>query len=329
MSCSGKGLLCAQLSNEEIAYILTYVLNNFNNKSGAVSPAEVKSVRDALNRSRHAQVASHIQRTSDEMIKIMQRGFAGLPLLLATIPGAAATPDYVPIPGGRFVSALAIDGTAAWITIQAFAMRTEPATNAEYLAFVSEQPQWQRGQVPSLLAGPEYLSAWQGPLVLGPEALPQQPVTNVSWFAARAFCSHEKARMPSWYEWEYVAAADATRRDARQDAARNQVLLSAIQETTGGRPGVVGQHPANVYGVRDLNRLLWEWTGDYAAMFPNADSRVAGADPVFALCGGSALAFADKTQFALMMRVAALTALKPADDAPRVGFRCVRDLTGE
>jgi hypothetical protein len=30
-----------------------------------------------------------------------------------------------------------------------------------------------------------------------------------------------------------------------------------------------------------------------------------------------------------MMRVAALVALKPVDSAPRVGFRCVRDVSGE
>jgi formylglycine-generating enzyme required for sulfatase activity len=183
--------------------------------------------------------------------------------------------------------------------------------------------------VSPLFAGPGYLSAWQGAQTLGAAALEQQPVTNVSWFAARAYCASEHARLPSWYEWEYVAAADETQRDARQDPTRNQHLLSAIMETTGDRPGVIGQYPENFYAVRDLNRLLWEWTGDYAAMFPNADARVAGVDPVLALCGGSALAFADKNQYALMMGIAALAALKPADDAPRVGFRCVRGLPGE
>ena len=248
--------------------------------------------------------------------------------MLATAPTVAAA-DYVAIPGGVFVSALAVDGTAARIAIEPFAMRAEPVTNAEFLDFVRMHPVWQRGQVSPLFAGPQYLAAWQGPLTPGPKARPDQPVTGVSWFAARAYCASERARLPTWYEWESVAAADATRRDARRDPARNQDILDAIQESTGERPGAIGRHRANVWGVRDLNRLLWEWTGDYAAMFPDADARVAGAGPSLALCGGSALAFADKNQFALMMRVAALVALKPADAAPRVGFRCVRDLPGE
>ncbi|EQD66606.1 secreted protein containing Sulphatase-modifying factor domain protein [mine drainage metagenome] len=258
----------------------------------------------------------------------MRIGVGLLLALLATAPAIAAA-DYVAIPGGVFVSALALDGAAARILIKPFAMRIEPVTNAEFLGFARTHPEWQRGQVSPLFAGPQYLAAWQGPLTLGPDARPEQPVTSVSWFAARAFCASEQARLPTWYEWEFVAAADATRRDARQDPARNQDILDAIQAATGHRPGRIGQHPADVWGVRDLNRLLWEWTGDYAAMFPNADARVARRRTSLALCGGSALAFADKNQYALMMRVAALTALKPADAAPRVGFRCVRDLPGE
>jgi formylglycine-generating enzyme required for sulfatase activity len=263
-----------------------------------------------------------------EGVSIMVKRIAGLLgwLLIAPVAGGA---DYIAIPSGAFVSALAVDGTAARIAIRPFAMRVEPVTNAEYLDFVRAHPEWQRGRVSPLFAGPQYLSAWQGPLTLGPGARPDQPVTGVSWFAARAYCASERARLPDWYEWEYVAAADATHRDARRDPLRNQALLSAIQDSTGERPGAIGRHPANVWGVRDLNRLLWEWTGDYAAMFPDADARVPGAGASLALCGGSALAFADKNQFALMMRVAALVALKPADAAPRVGFRCVRDLPGE
>ncbi|MDE1957586.1 MAG: nitrite reductase, copper-containing [Xanthomonadaceae bacterium] len=37
----------SQLSDAEIAHVLTYVLNNFNNKGGTITPAEVKAVRAA------------------------------------------------------------------------------------------------------------------------------------------------------------------------------------------------------------------------------------------------------------------------------------------
>jgi sulfatase modifying factor 1 len=250
-------------------------------------------------------------------------------LMLLLTASATSAQDYRRLPGGDFDSALAVDGRAAHIKIAAFYMRSEPVTNAEFLAFVVQHPSWRRGEVPTLLAGPDYLRHWQGPLQLGDAIQPNQPVTHVSWFAARAYCDSEQARLPTWYEWEYASAADATRADARRDPLRNQAMLSAIQTQTGNLPEPIGTRPTNYYGVRDLNRLLWEWTADYAAMFPNPDARVPGSVASLALCGGSALAFADKNQYALMMRVAALVALKPVDSAPRVGFRCVRDVSGE
>lgn len=243
--------------------------------------------------------------------------------------GSALAADYVPVPAGELVSALAANGRAARVPMRAFAMRSEPVTVAEFADFLRDQPQWRRDAVSPLFADGHYLSAWQGPLTPGPGLSPRQPVTQVSWFAARAFCAGEHARLPDWYEWEYVAAADATRRDARGDARRNQAILGDILASSGRVPGDIGTRPANVYGVRDLNRLLWEWTGDYAAMFPNPDAREPGEAPLLALCGGSALAFADKNQYALIMRVAALAALRPAESASRVGFRCVRDHQGD
>ena len=250
--------------------------------------------------------------------------FATLLALLGS-PAPAAV-RYVKVPAGTFTSALAApDGSSLQVRVASFWMRVEPVTNGEFLAFVRVHPQWQRGRVLPLFAGHHYLAAWRGPLTLGWKVRADAPVTQVSWFAARAFCAGEGARLPTWDEWEYAAAADPTRRDARSDQARNAAILAAIQASTGNYPGTIGRHRANIYGVRDLNRLLWEWTDDYAAIFPSADSRDPGTGPTLTLCGGSALAFFDRTQYALIMRVAALAALRPSEGAPRVGFRCVRN----
>ncbi len=60
---------------------------------------------------------------------------------------------------------------------------------------------------------------------LGDAARPPQPVTQVSWFAASAYCEAQHARLPMWAEWEYVAAADETRRDARGDPVWRERIL--------------------------------------------------------------------------------------------------------
>ena len=249
----------------------------------------------------------------------------GMALTLAWCGHAAAGADYRKIAGGSFISALSLDGARVPVPIVTFAMRSTPVTVGDYLAFVRAHPEWRRDRVPDMYAGGGYLASWTGPLISGPAIDPQRPVTEVSWFAARAFCAGEEARLPTWYQWEYAAAADASRSDARNDPAWDARILQALLARTGQEPGAVGRDSADLYGLHDMNTLVWEWVDDYAAMFVNADARDPGQGNLLKLCGGSALAFENRAAYPLMMRVAALAAMRPADVSGNIGFRCVRD----
>jgi len=133
---------------------------------------------------------------------------------------AAAQPAYVQVPAGTLNSVLASDAERSTPTaVAAFAMRVSPVTQGEFLAFVQQHPQWRRDQIARTFADANYLQQWPGAAGLADAAAAAQPVTQVSWFAAQAFCEAENARLPTWLEWEYVAAADATRTDARGDSA--------------------------------------------------------------------------------------------------------------
>lgn len=95
-------------------------------------------------------------------------------------------------------------------------------------------------------------------MALGASVVPKAPVvTQVSWFAAHAFCASEPARLPTWFESEYAAAADAKNTDARHSMERTDAIVAAILASSGQRPGQIGRHRADVCGVRNLNRLLW------------------------------------------------------------------------
>lgn len=241
--------------------------------------------------------------------------------LLLALPAAAA--DYVALPGGNFSSVLPADGKAAPARIAPFQLRTEPVTNAEFLAFTQKHPEWRRDHVPSLFADPGYLSHWSGADALGAGALPSQPVTRVSWFAAEAYCDSEHARLPTWYEWEYAAAADGQRADARNDPAwRERVLIWYSRPSNAPLPAIGGA--ADVHGVSDLNGLVWEWVDDFNALLVGSDSRDQDGADKFKFCGAGALNMQEKENYATLMRVAMLSSLKASNTTTNLGFRCAR-----
>jgi formylglycine-generating enzyme required for sulfatase activity len=242
-------------------------------------------------------------------------------LLLAAHAAAAA--DYVALPGGTFASALPADDKAADVVVPAFALRSEPVTNAEFLAFVNAHPDWRRDRTAVVFAEPRYLSHWQSADVLGPRALPDQPVTQVSWFAAQAFCEAEGARLPTWNEWEFAAAADATRTDARSDPAWREAILAWYAQPSGKPRAAVGGD-ANAYGVRDLHGLVWEWVDDFNALLVASDSRDQSDPDRLKFCGAGALSLRDKDNYAVLMRIAMLSALQASDTTANLGFRCAR-----
>jgi formylglycine-generating enzyme len=246
--------------------------------------------------------------------------------LLLFAAGVANAADYVSLPGGRFASVLPADATGADVDVAPFALRSEPVTNAEFLAFVQSHPQWQRGRVASVLAEPRYLMHWQSAQKLGSDVLPDQPVTQVSWFAAQAFCESEDARLPLWNEWEFAAAADATRADARNDPLWREQILAWYAQPAGRALATVGG-PANFYGVRDLHGLVWEWVDDFNALLVASDSRDQNDPDRLKFCGAGALNLRDRDNYAVLMRVAMLSSLKAADTTNSTGFRCARAAT--
>lgn len=255
----------------------------------------------------------------------MLRPFA-LGLLL--VPRDTPAQEWVRLPGDTaFASALKYEDSGGKVTIAPFELMTTPVTNAQFLAFVTRHPEWRRGATPSIFAEARYLSHWGGPLWLGTSALPTQPVTQVSWFAAQAYCEAEGARLPRWSEWEYAAAADATRADARQDPAWREHILAWYSKPSGAPLEQVGAGMPDLHGVHDLHGLVWEWVEDYAAMLVSSDNRQQGDPGLLQFCGAGALSTDDRENYAVLMRIAMLSALQADDTTRNLGFRCARDVS--
>ena len=245
-------------------------------------------------------------------------------LPLAGLAAGAAGIKYAAIAGGPFRSALKYEDAPKGTRVAPFALMRMPVSNAQFLKFVQREPKWQRDHVSPVFAEGRYLSHWESPTELGKTTRPDQPVVWVSWFAASAFCESIDARLPTWQEWEYVAAADETRRDARSDPAwRERILAWYSRPSTSALPRV-GLQAADVYGVHDMHGLVWEWTDDYSALLVDGDNRKQGDADKSKFCGAGALSMDDRENYAVLMRVAMLSSLGGADATANMGFRCAR-----
>ena len=264
---------------------------------------------------------------------IVRASLAAASLAAAAIAAAPArAADYVEIPGGAFTSVLPQGATptaSGPVTIAPYLLRATPVTRAEFRAFVLAHPEWRRDRVPAVFADARYLADWPAPDDTGaPPAADDRPVTNVSWFAAQAFCESEGARLPTWLEWENAAAADETRRDARSDPAWRRRILGWYERPALDAPPAVGG-PANAYGVRDLHGLVWEWVDDFNALFIAGDSRTQGDPDILKFCGSGAISIVDRDSYAVLMRVALLSSLNASDTTGALGFRCARPRAGD
>lgn len=244
-------------------------------------------------------------------------------LIIAVAPIVTTAVEYVVIPAGSITSVLANDASLGATPVGAFAIRATPVTNGEFLSYVKAHRGWQRGRTPTIFADTSYLNGWSSPTLPGEASRTRQPVTSVSWFAAQAFCESEGARLPTWVEWEYVAAADETRTDARSDPAWRARILSWYSRSSSKPLDAVGG-AANVYGVRDVHGLIWEWVDDFNALLVSADSRNQGDPDKLQFCGAGAISLKDRDNYAVLMRIALLSSLNAADTTNNLGFRCAR-----
>lgn len=248
-----------------------------------------------------------------------------LALAAGNAPAAEAGPDWIEIPAGRFTSVLALAEPGTDSAIDGFALMRQPVTNAEFLAFVATHPEWQRGAAPTVFVDGQYLSHWESATAIGESVDADAPATRVSWFAASAYCETQGGRLPTWLEWEYVAAADEARFDARSDPAWREHILGWYSRTGGKGLPEVGQSPPNAYGLQDLHGLVWEWTEDFNSLMVSGDNRDQGDPDLLRFCGAGALSTSDRENYAILMRIAMLSALQADSTTRNLGFRCARD----
>jgi formylglycine-generating enzyme required for sulfatase activity len=219
------------------------------------------------------------------------------------------------IPQGSYSPLYATKG-AERVSVRKFALDVEPVTRGDFLRFVAANPQWRRSSVGSVKADEGYLADWRADLSAGNAADLARPVTSVSRFAAEAYCSARGNRLPTIDEWEYAAAASETKRDASRERKFISRLVEFYTSRSAARPTVVGRSARNVYGVRDLHELTWEWTSAPAAHGKHGDHEH------HMFCASSAIGAADPSNYPAFMRYAVRSGLTSRTTLRTLGFRC-------
>lgn len=238
------------------------------------------------------------------------------------VPTAGPATATVRVPAGSFTPQYALAGQP--VAVEAFHLDVTPVTVRQFLAFLSAQPGWQRGRAPAVFAGDHYLESWESPLNPTTSDL-DRPVTEVTWFAARAYCTWQGARLPTTHEWEYAARASGTSADGDADPSFNKRLMSLHQ----ARPAPaalppVGRTFRNALGLWDLHGLVWEWTSDFNSQMATGSARNdVGLDRAL-FCAAGSVGATDMTDYVAFLRWAHRASLEGTSASGTLGFRCAR-----
>ena len=97
---------------------------------------------------------------------------------------------------------------------------------------------------------------------------PKNPVENVRWNDAQAFCQKlseetgKKYRLPSESDWEYACRAGTQTHYYFGDNAEQLREYAWYRDNSGSTTHLVGQKKPNNWGLYDMHGTVWEWCED-------------------------------------------------------------------
>jgi formylglycine-generating enzyme required for sulfatase activity len=102
-----------------------------------------------------------------------------------------------------------------------------------------------------------------------------EPVVQVSWNDARAFCEwlsdreKRRYRLPTEAEWEYACRAGSTTRWASGDSPEELESLAWTPNSGSPTTHRVGSKAPNAFGLFDMHGNVWEWCLDPYDVYPS------------------------------------------------------------
>jgi formylglycine-generating enzyme required for sulfatase activity len=176
--------------------------------------------------------------------------------------------------------------------------------------------------VKRIFADETYLRHWAGDVELGSLAETNQPVTSVSWFAAKAFAEWRGKRLPTVTEWEYAAALGFSVLDGSKEPEFQQAIRRWYSAPTPTALSQVAQSRANILGIHDLHGLIWEWTSDFNSALVTGDARGDSGIERQLFCGTGSTGNRNPSDYPAFLRYGFRSSLKASYCIHNLGFRC-------
>ena len=175
--------------------------------------------------------------------------------LFAANQGKPAVSKMIFIPGGYYKPLFKDNNIRKQEFINSFYMDAGPVTNLEYLEFVKANPEWRRSNIKNIFSDRNYLRKWESDLELGGKVSANEPVSDISWFAANAYCKWVGKRLPTVAEWEYAFNKDRKNFDGHNFTALYEWTFD-FNETDFQAGSVCGGAGASANDPKNYNAFI-------------------------------------------------------------------------
>ncbi len=199
-------------------------------------------------------------------------------------------------------------------------------TRAQYMAFIGDETSW-APENRELLAEQGLVDGGYLAFFEEDNSEPGLPVTNVSWYAAAAYCEWLQSRLPASLKEQYTVRLP-TEAEWEYAARMNGEPITVDRSTAAEGPQSASYLRAGDAGYTDLIGNVWEWSANWYFPSDVVDGQYGLSRPVFegmekAVRGGSWIQSRDEVPVWLR-------ASQPAEWCSEfVGFRVVLAPAGE
>ena len=230
--------------------------------------------------------------------------------------------DMVTIRRGSYTPLFRGSAGFQLISVKSFLLDRYAVSNYQYKVFTQRNPKWNKHNIKAVFSDSNYLKHFPS-AAMGESA--QSPVTNVSWFSARAYCKSLDKRLPSLDEWEFVARATDTEFDGSKNPQFRRKILEWYSRPAAEKLPNVRDTEANYWGVHGMHGVVWELVNDFNTALVTGESRGDSQLEQQLFCGAGAVSSADPGDYAAFMRYALRSSYQATYTMESLGFRCAKD----